>query len=364
MLAHAHRIRRLVWMLPAVLALVAAESPSVIYTCQGPEIPLPQTCGTLRNPRIYCLMPSDVEGGLRQPNRNVRQRAADLYAWQSFIALQWPTTENGYAAASLTAPEPRRWETWKETSEVFREQGGEPVAPTPWGQHDPMPAACGGAEKLLVRDEKVDDLVEASVQPTYADGTLPGTLTDQASQKVRYEIRMNQVAFDYVVEHRLWSGRMQNDVTQVRFPDQSQIVKAAWRKVEGAAADRFITTRACVCEGGMGGRLTDCHVQTMGLVGFHVMSRAPSAPQWIWSTFEQVDNVAGAHPSFRNPLCPDCKDNRQLPAGRPNQVTRVIPIPSADPDCNNFGQAVDNVVQLNSSGKPWASRARSSRGTS
>jgi hypothetical protein len=27
----------------------------------------------------------------------------------------------------------------------------------------------------------------------------------------------------------------------------------------------------------------------MRLAGFHLMTKTPSAPQWIWSTFEQVD---------------------------------------------------------------------------
>ena len=30
---------------------------------------------------------------------------------------------------------------------------------------------------------------------------------------------------------------------------------------------------------------------TVGLVGLHIVQRTPSRPQWIWSTFEQVDNV-------------------------------------------------------------------------
>jgi cytochrome c len=77
------------------------------------------------------------------------------------------------------------------------------------------------------------------------------------------------------------------------------------------------------------------------------MHKTASAPQWIWSTFEQIDNVSGAHPSFHNPRQRDGEVNRQTHSGTPNQVTRVIPIPALDPDCGKMDQAVDNVQQLN-----------------
>src|SRR3954469_14575172 len=77
----------------------------------------------------------------------------------------------------------------EEIGEVFREKDGQPVPPAPWDAPEALPAACQGAAKLLVRDEKVADLLDSTVQPTYADGTLPGTLTDQSGHRVRFEIR-------------------------------------------------------------------------------------------------------------------------------------------------------------------------------
>jgi cytochrome c len=348
-------VRRLFWiLLPVALttaALASAPSPKSVH-CNGPRVSLPQVCGAaLRSPEISCLLFPDVEGGLRQANFNVRQRASDLFSWQAFVGINWPIIKGDRGEPDpllpIIAPGPRVWESWKETSEVFRERNGEPVAPAPWNAPEPLPASCGGrgTTKVLVRDEKVDDALDAVVQPTYADGSLPGTLTDQDRHRVRYEIRMNQVAFNYIVQNRLWDGREQSKV-QVSFPPESQIVKAAWRELTADAAGRFQTSMACVCEQGAGG-LTSCRPQLVGLVGLHVMSKTESAGQWIWSTFEQVDNVVGLHPSFNNPQCAGCAPNQQLPAGQPNQVTRVIPIPSHDPDCSHFDQAVDNIAQLN-----------------
>jgi hypothetical protein len=36
-----------------------------------------------------------------------------------------------------------------------------------------------------------------------------------------------------------------------------------------------------------------CLPRDIALVGFHIVSKTPDRPQWIWSTFEQVDNVPG-----------------------------------------------------------------------
>jgi hypothetical protein len=31
--------------------------------------------------------------------------------------------------------------------------------------------------------------------------------------------------------------------------------------------------------------------QTLGLIGMHIAMRTRSSPQWIWATFEQIDNT-------------------------------------------------------------------------
>ena len=61
----------------------------------------------------------------------------------------------------------------------------------------------------------------------------------------------------------------------------------------------------------------------MGLVGLHIMHNTLSAPQWIWSTFEQVDNVFGPHASFHNQSLSGSKANEQTKSGTPTQLTRV-----------------------------------------
>jgi len=312
-------------------------------------IPLPEVCGIpLRSPRITWETLSDVQGGLKQKNFNVVQRATDIFAWQQFIALNWPAREGARGAPDrakkFTAPGPRVWETWKETTEVYLPCG---ARPPDWNSPGPLPEACKGhtRARVLFRKLKIDDLVDSRVQAAAADGTLPPTLTDQRGNLVLYEIRMNRVLFDYVRDNQYYDAKRQAAAKSIQIPDGAMLVKAAWRQVAAEEETRFHTIEACIADSKDLAR-AKYRVRKMGLVGWHLMCKTPSAPSWIWSTFEQVDNVVGKRPSFYNPHCPDGLTNKQTPAGIPNQVVRVTPIPSADPDCTSPKQSVDNVRQL------------------
>ena len=77
---------------------------------------------------------------------------------------------------------------------------------------------------------------------------------------------------------------------------------------------------------------------TVGLVGLHIVYKAPGFPQWTWATFEHVDNAPDASSatgtwSYFNPSCTGsfCAPNvsplvSHAPFGTPNQVTRLSPI--------------------------------------
>ena len=91
-----------------------------------------------------------------------------------------------------------------------------------------------------------------------------------------------------------------------------------------------------------------CDHTPMGLVGFHIVHKLEQFPEWIWSSFEQVDNVErgpGAAPNYadlvqqRHALPsttggwanrPKRKAPPLLPvdARTPAQVTRLNPIPN------------------------------------
>jgi len=237
------------------------------------------------------------------------QRQFDLLSWETFIAI------NKQTSSGL-----RVWETWKESSEVYLPDGRRPL---PWNE-------SALRAKQLFRTEKVDDVLDDDIQPTGADGTLPITLTDRNRNVVRFEIRMNRIAFDYIVARKLYNSIEQSKAKSIDFPDGSMLIKASWREIESNESSQYITTRADVCNK----QMRNCAPRTMGLVGLHIMHKTKSAPQWIWSTFEQKDNVDGMNPSFFDPECHNCAPNRQTFPGVRNQVVRTTPIPLSASELN------------------------------
>lgn len=144
------------------------------------------------------------------------------------------------------------------------------------------------------------------------------------------------------------------------------MLKATWREMTPADdASRYYTTRALVLDPAGPGVAPACSPRLVGLVGLHIVHKVAPFSEWVWSTFEQVDNVergAGAAPttpiSFNNgtgdPATvrgyanrPAAKVPPLLPEGQrvPAQVTRLNAIPDTPPgastrDLNRAYQAL------------------------
>jgi cytochrome c len=337
-------------------ALLNAASAGAVE-CIGPAAPVPDVCGRkLKPPYISCSIPTDA-----QPERPfyLIQRATNVFSWQAFIGLQWPAskTERGQPdpTAPIGAPGPTVWETWREGNEVFRPDGEPPLA---WNAPSPIPAKCAGSDRVLFRTSKVDNLLSDVAQPTGATAGRPLTLKDQKSELTRYEIRINRTAYDAITKNEWWNGARQANLGSVNFPDNSMIVKAAWIPIADGDATHFRAIDACVCDSA-DSQESECAVKKMGLVGFHLMSKTPSAPQWFWSTFEQEDNAPGACPgptsrrippyTYWNPAQGQRDVNQQTKERTPNQICRLYPISDNDPNCLNPYDATDNVQALNES---------------
>ncbi|HKO97377.1 MAG TPA: c-type cytochrome [Pyrinomonadaceae bacterium] len=332
----------------------AATSPAACFNPSA-RIPLTgRTCGPVPDLQLSCYLPADMVPSVSPlptptPNFNTLQRSADIFSWQEFFALNWPaqTGMRGEPDVNkkINDPGPRVWETWKEEYEVYLKNGDKPK---PWNDSEPVP---GGCEKVMFRTQKIHDVMDATVQAAAADGKLPATLTDQKGKVVRYEIRLNKVLFDHVVQQRLYNAEQQALATSVNFPNGAILIKAAWREVSAAEEKSFHTVTACVCDKDQSGKMVNCRKQRMGLVGFHITQKTPFAPQWVWSTFEQINNVpgpgAGGALSFNNPNCASCPKNRQTRPGSANQIVRANPIPRTEPDCGQPQLAVDNIQRLN-----------------
>ena len=281
------------------------------------------------------------------------QHDFDVYSWQAFVALNWPAGADGQADTAQTigadGDNPTVWEGYKESYEVFLPGG---AAPSPWGAPRTAPAACNGVAPLgtpVLRmiTKAPQDVLDAMEEPFQT-----GPLIDQDSNYVRYAIHLNRDAFEFIVQDTLYNTEGQAKVDSVRFPEGSDstgvtgaiVIKSAW-KVLGSRdrEERFHTSRVLVYTAASTNPVVreSCVLRTMGLVGFHIAHKTNSAPQWLWSTFEQVDNVqvpqgSGLRASFNDPACTGCPVNQPLPPpwnpdvrAAPSQITRVIPIDSA-----------------------------------
>jgi cytochrome c len=346
--------RRIAWRswLPALLAVgVACSATSTPFDA----LHLAPVCGeTLRETAFSSDPPGDVEGGLTRSPAGPVQRAVDVFAWRSFVSAQW-----AQGAGVLPA-----WRTWMRTEAIFRrDSAGVALPPSTWGaaaDADP----CGGGRVVVWDTAHVSNFLDESLQPTGSDDTLPLTLTSRTGDLVRYEVRFNKVAYDSVVSAHLWDGAQHVAIDDVTLAPGSTVVKAAWVRVPRERAAQFYTEDLCVCDGPPESGTATCAPQKMGLVAFHMKIKTPSAPQWIWTTFEHAANVAPLGelaPTFFDPSCANCTPNVQRPAGESNQITRVLPISQKSPDCTNPGDASSDVVALNvaasnvlrSTREPW-----------
>lgn len=229
------------------------------------------------------------------------QRIFDEFAWQMFIALNWPANPDGTpdTTASIADIElPRVWEYYRETSTVFLEDGS---APAPWdpAQATPGLRSLSQTSKILNVNHPTGQLLDESLQ------AFTGPLIDQNGNWAYYEVLMNETEFNYVLENELYNQEGQVAFTAdniIDFPANTEDtpgsieLKFAWKILaDNDIPDRFFTIEADIAVpqyDADGNRLAPL-VQTelVGLVGMHIAVRTESAPEWIWATFEQVDNV-------------------------------------------------------------------------
>ena len=81
--------------------------------------------------------------------------------------------------------------------------------------------------------------------------------------------------------------------TGVVFPFQSIEVKAAWRELPDRpeVLSRFYHHKDAIIIDWDKDHKEVERKATIGLVGFHIVSKMPQRENWIWSTFEHVDDA-------------------------------------------------------------------------
>jgi hypothetical protein len=360
------------------LAALACGDRDQTTTTFNPEA-LPGTgeprSGSLLTPEL----PPDVDRAEQARLTSLGQYPAvqhlfDALSWQSFIALNWPRTARGEPAAMLTDPGSLFWETYSESYEVFKPEG---APPDPYGSPrqtlppiDPTELVNRGNDVLEAQGHRLLFNLSSTGNLNVLDEVnqaFSSPLWDQNGNVVHYEVLLNRVEYDYITQNELYN--LQGQVAffaqhgAAQFPAGSFTsgaegaieIKLAWRVLTDAdIRSRYLTRPAFIIAGEPASWV---EVQA-GLVGMHIANKTESSPQWIWSTFEHVDNLnvdaslafgpdGASHPkapSFYDPSCEYCPVN-VLPkpdadSRYKTQVSRAVEIPKATAAFNAEMQAL------------------------
>lgn len=345
-------------------------------------------------------IPADSSGAVAQSN-------FDLYSWLSFVAANWPVDPTTCAAdtgASIlnNPPAVPVWLSYASDSSVFVRA---PLKPAPWcaqpapGKLKGMSARAGalsaqrmariarlpvGVRKLAIAHPEVSlylshnakgaELtstlkVNLAALPPELQGILQATgepIVDQNGRFARYQITMSQPEYRYLVSNHLWTAAGQQAISSISFPSSSRTsgdigsveFKAAWKVIgKNDNPSHFFTQWAIIYNDGSGDPSPEKQPVLVGLIGFHILHKTQSHPTWLWSTFEQVENVTQ---SFFNPHCPTCVPNQpptlkpyqELNAqGQPlNPPTQIVPVVHPDPEVVALNKSFQQLL----SGTPWA----------
>ncbi len=264
-------------------------------------------------PAFPCLNPPALSSDIPSDSPITDQNALNCFAWQQFIALNW-TAAPGATTAAANDPgtffgppgdnAPTVWETYSDIHTIFRPNGETPL---PFGQRPPLPSACQSygtsGTRAITRTSKVtvdfdvpDDAAEA-----FPFNGSPNWLADRDGNQVFFEILVNRDEYDFIVENRLYNALtgylatasgQKVDLPRGVLGGQTGSIefKAAWLTVTDPNDPKW--ARYKMSEAVLYDPANDtCSQSPIALIGLHILHKTTSQPQWVWSTFEHVDNA-------------------------------------------------------------------------
>lgn len=323
---------------PCVLAILFGGLTSACLAQTGPAFPQAPTQVT----PALAEVPEGLPAGAEIANSNF-----DYVSWETFVALNWPadpkTCGPDLTKTILSGQGPVVWETYLADTDVFVN----PLTSKPADWCGGSPGMTGlssnalqlgketGVKRFFGMISKFDPELTGTVSGIQEVG---GPLTDKNGRFVRYEVRMNQDEYNYIIQNDLWNKAGQAGKT-INFPEGktsygpvgAMEIKAAWKVLgEGDDASRFYTIQAIVFNDNKGTPSPGKNPVTLGLIGLHILHKAKGQGKWLWSTFEQNDNLK----SF------------SYPAGKPNVQTAQKPYTELDPTGKPLNTPV-NVTRIN-----------------
>lgn len=247
-------------------------------------------------------MPTGLLAGIEDNGELLHDRPLFHHlSWQTFLSLNRPAEENVRGHAHRTrllgehGTEPVVWETWPSTDDLYERPHG-----------DPRP-------KWATLTSQVPRFGRRSFnQATNSPDLSVGTLVALNKSFVRYETRLNEVEFLHIVGNTL----DHKDVLDVRFPVdgtgkldlpvQSVHIKAAWKILtdQEQRNGRFYTIRTDCAMFWTDTNQPKIEEKALGLIGLHIVHKFKGQENFVWSTFEHVDNLLSEMPGREHGASP------------------------------------------------------------
>ncbi len=357
----------------------------------------------------------DTSEGLGMTPPPTQKSFFDNFAWQTFVALNWPSDEATSREGNPKplnkkigeAPENRRvWELYRLPRDVF--------SSSPSSQ----PLACLNSDDATKPDLEDREtiklrLIEDSVKILQ---NVEQPLVDQQGNYVLNEIRVNNIESQQICRNQWYKveslQQFDNDKNRFNFvcsqngePSDARVctesnrdsegaieIKAAWRVFDTSNSTeekaRYFTSKRKftiqpenIYPPSDSSTIAKSQELEVGLIGFHIMQKT-SKNGWVWSTFEHVDNVpdsnnppdSSSYTLYNNHCGVNCpKENHpyaNIKESRwreeaPHAVTKegkvqissqIFPIKLRTPQLNDANDPKnENLIQLN---KKWQSELR------
>jgi hypothetical protein len=335
-------------------------------------------------------LPTDVSNQVLQCDNGIN--FFDDFSWRSFVALIWPAA-NGQRGVPDTGQSnfpvnmPLVFETYKADWESFPPPGSPnpPPAPSPWSSFAGTANPCGASvnagwgDLLLSSYSKFGNLGLADFGPFFVGPVIASGFAQSPSQQsyLRYQASYNKTEHDQIVGNKWYLHSKLGNVTFCsngatiggqQCPAENSIdLKSAWMDM-GSVPDnlrsRYYIKKAWVLDPASSPANPQCIQRDMGLVGLHIVSKTPTRPQWIWSTFEQIDNVppvVGATPTTNTVFNLNDGKGAAMPGadpycvpqpGNPNVVCPGTPPPPAAMPADASQATRFNVTRTQRIGTP------------
>jgi hypothetical protein len=280
------------------------------------------------------------------------------FSWQSFLALVRPAgATRGEPDLSLpmgTIDRPLVFESYKATWEVLADEDAptQPGPPADWNVK-PTATPCGDGSTFDPTDLVISSFgeLEDLAQAGHGPKEVLGPIVSQNSEYVRYSMGYNKTLFDAIV---LGGRYLAANLHDVRFPAGSIAVKAAWMIMtpDVPHPERYYRRYARITKVPEKGPKQQpdtsppCERRQLGLIALHIVQKTPKRLQWVWSTFEHVDNVP--NDDSRGPYALNNGNPLSaMPAASPQTLGNLKPKPDPFNIFRLGGNLQDDTIAVN-----------------